>query len=125
MSDAREALRQSGAAAVMVGRAAVGRPWRVGEIAAALAGRAWLGPAGAAMAEAAVAHYDSLLTAFGVAQGLRHARKHVVAYLDEAARLGSPSAPALRAGLCNSDDTGAVTRGLVQAFHDIPERIAA
>ncbi len=39
VADAREALRQSGAAAVMVGRAAVGRPWLVGEIAASLAGR--------------------------------------------------------------------------------------
>ncbi len=124
-SDAREALAQSGAAAVMVGRAAVGKPWLVGEIAAALAGRAWRAPANGAMADAASLHYQSLLSAFGVAQGLRHARKHVVAYLDEAARLGSPAAASLRAELCRSDDPDAVVRGLGQAFRDIPERIAA
>ncbi len=122
---AREALRQSGAAAVMVGRAAVGRPWLVGEIAASLAGRAWRAPANDAMADAAALHYQSLLSAFGVAQGLRHARKHVVAYCDEAARLGSPSAPALRAELCRSEDPDAVMQGLGQAFRDVPDRIAA
>ncbi len=124
-SDAREALRQSGAAAVMVGRAAVGRPWLVGEIAAALAGRSWRPPANYAMADAAALHYQSLLSAFGVAQGLRHARKHVVAYCEEAARLGSPSALSLRAELCRSDDPDMVLRGLGRAFHDIPDRMAA
>ena len=125
VADAREALRQSGASAVMVGRASLGRPWLIGEIAAALASRPWVPPANDDMAHAAAEHYESLLSAFGVAQGLRHARKHVVAYLDEAARLGSPSAPALRAALCNSEDAGAVLRGLAQAFHDIPQKVAA
>jgi len=125
IADAKEALRLSGAAAVMVGRAALGRPWLLGEIAAALCGRPWRHPANDDMAAGAVAHYESLLAALGVAQGLRHARKHVVAYFDEAARLGSGCAPGLRAALCGSDDADAVIRGLDQAFSDIPDRIAA
>ena len=36
---AREALEQSGAAAVMIGRGAQGQPWAVGQIGAQLAGR--------------------------------------------------------------------------------------
>src|SRR3712207_8406308 len=39
VEDARRALALSGARAVMVGRAAVGRPWLVGQIAAALQDR--------------------------------------------------------------------------------------
>jgi tRNA-dihydrouridine synthase B len=123
--DARNALAQSGAAAVMIGRGAMGKPWLVGEVAAALQGRPWQRPANDDLGAAAVEHYQSLLSAFGVAQGLRHARKHVVAYLEEAARLGSESALALRVTLCNSENADAVRQGLQQAFRDIPERMAA
>ena len=38
LEDARRCLSESGAAAVMVGRCAVGRPWLVGQIGAALQG---------------------------------------------------------------------------------------
>ncbi|MCA3562783.1 MAG: tRNA dihydrouridine synthase DusB [Methylocystis sp.] len=125
IGEARAALAQSGAKAVMVGRAAVGRPWLVGEISAALQGQPWFGPSPAEMAEAALAHYGFLLSSLGAAQGLRHARKHVVAYLEEAARQGSGLAVALRETLCRSDDPDDVMRGLERAFHDIPLRRAA
>jgi tRNA-dihydrouridine synthase B len=124
-ADAREALRQSGAAAVMVGRAAVGRPWLVGEITAGLRGIAWRPPAPAEMADSARRHYQYLLSSMGRTTGLRHARKHVVAYLEEAARLGSHDAPRLRAELCASNDPDAVDRGLEQAFAGIVRREAA
>lgn len=122
---AREALRQSGAAAVMVGRAAIGRPWLVGAISAGLRGDQRTPPDGADMADAARRHYQFLLSSMGRETGLRHARKHVVAYLDEAARLGSPGATRLRAELCATDDTEAVDRGLAAAFSDIDIRAAA
>jgi tRNA-dihydrouridine synthase B len=125
LADAREALTQSGAAAVMIGRGAMGKPWLIGEIAAGLAGRSWHPPANDDMAGAAVAHYQFLLSAFGARQGLRHARKHVVAYLEEAARLGSGQALALRATLCQSENAGEVERGLATAFSDIPVRRVA
>ncbi len=80
LDDARRLLAASGAAAVMIGRAAVGRPWLVGEIAAGLAGRpAPVLGAGVRLA-AALEHYECLLGLFGVAVGLRHARKHLAAY---------------------------------------------
>jgi tRNA-dihydrouridine synthase B len=125
LADAREALSQSGAAAVMIGRGAMGRPWLIGEIAAGLAGRLWHPPANDDMAGAVVEHYQFLLSAFGARQGLRHARKHVVAYLEEAARLGSGQALPLRASLCQSENTDEVECGLAKAFADIPvQRVA-
>ncbi|MEM1303066.1 MAG: tRNA dihydrouridine synthase DusB, partial [Pseudomonadota bacterium] len=60
---AREALRLSGAAGVMIGRGAIGKPWLLAEIAAGLAGRKIdLRPRGAAfgalIARHAAAHLD-------------------------------------------------------------------
>ncbi|MGL4637603.1 MAG: tRNA dihydrouridine synthase DusB [Beijerinckiaceae bacterium] len=124
-ADADEALQQSGAAAVMIGRAALGRPWLVGEVAARLKGQSWQAPSAAEMADAATAHYQFLVSSMGAAVGVRHARKHVVAYLEEAAERGSPDAIALRAELCSSDDPAAVLKGLEQAFMAIPTRNAA
>jgi hypothetical protein len=56
---------------------------------------------------------------------VRHARKHVVAYLEEAAALGSPEAISLRAALCAESNTAAVITGLSRAFGTIIERRAA
>jgi tRNA-dihydrouridine synthase B len=56
---AREALDQSGAAAVMIGRGAQGRPWAVGQIAAGLDGRAApAAPVGAELTAIVVEHYE-------------------------------------------------------------------
>ncbi len=99
LPDARDMLRLSGADAVMIGRAAVGRPWLVGEIAAGLAGAAWRAPAPGDRTEAALAHLDALLCAMGRDKGLRHARKHLAAYADVAAAEGFGLAPAERARL--------------------------
>ncbi|MDE2578431.1 MAG: tRNA dihydrouridine synthase DusB [Hyphomicrobiales bacterium] len=98
-ADARAMLAQSGADAVMIGRAAVGRPWLVGEIGAALEGRAApvLSPHDKFVA--ARAHYETLLDLFGVAQGVRHARKHLAAYVQEAAHEGAGLNDAGRARL--------------------------
>jgi tRNA-dihydrouridine synthase B len=124
-TDARAALRQSGAAAVMIGRAAVGRPWVVGAISAALRDEHRVAPTRADMAEAACRHYEFLLSSMGRETGLRHARKHVVAYLEEAARLGSPCAARLRGELCATADTNAVERGLRAAFNETDLQAAA
>ncbi len=125
-ADARQALDQSGADAVMVGRAAVGRPWLVGEIGYALAGHAAPAVPDDAKNEAASEHYDALLTLYGREVGLRHARKHLAAYADEAARLGSAYAAASRQRLVTSTDCAEVAGLLSRLFRsDVPERAAA
>jgi len=82
---ARKALAQSGAAAVMLGRGAQGRPWMVGRIGAELAGRAGPDtPRGAELAALVHAHYEAMLSEYGTGIGLRAARKHLDWYADAA-----------------------------------------
>ncbi|WP_237481664.1 tRNA dihydrouridine synthase DusB [Lichenibacterium dinghuense] len=122
VADARAMLRASGADAVMVGRAAVGRPWLVGEIAAALRGEAWTMPCLVDRRDAALEHFDALVACFGPENGNRHARKHLVAYAEHrAAELrGDPGAAAacgtLRAAMATSGDHRATRRMLAELF---------
>ena len=70
---------------VMVGRAAIGQPWLIGDIAHYLAtGRRRSPPDLATRAEIAIEHMESLCLAMGALPGLRHARKHLAAYVDRA-----------------------------------------
>ncbi|MFQ5437741.1 MAG: tRNA dihydrouridine synthase DusB [Paracoccaceae bacterium] len=81
--DARAALALSGAAGVMIGRAARGRPWLAARIAAELSGgRAPVVPKGAALGEMVIAHHEAMLAFYGRDLGLRVARKHLGWYLD-------------------------------------------
>jgi tRNA-dihydrouridine synthase B len=123
--DARNALAQSGAAAVMIGRGALGKPWLVGDVAAQLRGQQWRQPSPSEMCDAAIAHYQYLISMMGASIGVRHARKHVVAYLEEASRLGSEPAIELRRSLCDENNPDVVINGLAAAFQSIPERRAA
>ena len=125
LATARSALVQSGAHAVMIGRAAVGRPWLVGEISAALRGDDAPITSPQNKAEAASAHYVHLIETMGIAQGLRHARKHVAGYLDEAIHLGSVQAVSLREHLLRSDDPAVFMAGLRRAFETLDSKKAA
>jgi nifR3 family TIM-barrel protein len=83
--EAAAILDQSRADAVMIGRAHYGAPWISGEIAAAASGlQAVPGiPQGAAaLADYVVAHYEDMLTLYGVESGVRQSRKHLGWYLD-------------------------------------------
>jgi tRNA-dihydrouridine synthase B len=83
--DASRMLQLSGADAVMIGRAAQGRPWLIGDIAHFLAtGRRRAEPGLLARGAIARDHLEGLLHQMGAGAGLRHARKHLAAYVDEA-----------------------------------------
>jgi tRNA-dihydrouridine synthase len=88
ITDAESAARArhlSGAAGVMVGRGAQGRPWALAEIAAALHGApAPTVPEGAALADMVAGHYEAMLGFYGRDLGVRVARKHLGWYMDEA-----------------------------------------
>jgi nifR3 family TIM-barrel protein len=88
-ADAETILRESGADAVMVGRAHYGAPWAAGEIASAATGAPAPGvpPAGAGLAGYVTAHYEDMLSFYGRESGLRQARKHLGWYLDRHAPL--------------------------------------
>ena len=109
---ARICLAESGAAGVMIGRAALGRPWLVGTVAAELAGRPVQALDGAARARIALDHYGGLLALYGHRMGIRHARKHLAAYADAAGGLD----PAERTAMLTSTDPGQVRVLLRKAF---------
>ena len=110
--DARVMLALSGAAGVMIGRAAVGAPWLVGAIARALDKD---GPARepslSERREAALEHFDWLIGKLGARTGLRHARKHLAAYADQAG-----ADETLRRELVTSEDMTQTRRLLARAF---------
>lgn len=107
--DARAMLAQSGAKAAMIGRAALGQPWIVGDIAYFLRnGCERPGPSWLERREAAQEHLACLLDLLGPAQGLRHARKHLAAYADVAARAGGGLDSPSRRRLVESEDANEV-----------------
>lgn len=102
LGTAKACLAASGAAAVMVGRAALGQHWIVGEIAAGLDARPYRPPSFEVRTAAAIEHYEALLSLYGREMGCRHARKHLAAYADRAAEAGFGLASADRAELVTS-----------------------
>src|SRR5438132_11195078 len=75
-ADAVAALAASGADAIMIGRAAQGRPWLPGQVAGYLAsGRRGEEPTLAIQQALITTLYDEMLVHHGVAIGRRHARK--------------------------------------------------
>jgi nifR3 family TIM-barrel protein len=110
--DAVAMLERSGADAVMVGRAAVGRPWIVGEIGYFIRHRRPRAPLPIALRlQCALEHYETLLAILGIAKGLRHARKHLSAYARYAG-----AEPELVHKLVTSEDPQAVRRMIAAAF---------
>jgi nifR3 family TIM-barrel protein len=121
LEDARAMLVQSGARGVMIGRAALGTPWLVGAISAALAdGGSLRFPSTRERREAALEHLDWLVGKLGAHAGLRHARKHLAAYAEGA---GAPAQ--LRRDLVTANDPDRAFELLSLAFEAEPPRAAA
>ncbi len=112
LASARACLAASGAAGVMIGRAATGRPWLVGQVAAVLAGRPVPEPSRAEQAALATEHYAGLLSLYGHTMGVRHARKHLAAY----AETGGALEPAERSALLTTHDPQTALSLLARAF---------
>lgn len=85
LATARNALKQSGAAAVMIGRGSQGAPWRLAQIAAGLAGEDEPeAPDGSKLTELVCGHFDETLRFYGSDLGHRCFKKHLGWYLDAA-----------------------------------------
>lgn len=117
-TSAREALTQSGADGVMIGRAATGQPWLPGAVAQALkTGGAMTTPSIAVQRDAALAHYQETIVHYGEPLGVRMARKHLAAYVDCAPIDIDPARRrALRAGLCRMASPQRVEEALAAFF---------
>lgn len=80
---AREALVQSSADGVMIGRGAYGRPWVIRQMMDAQSGRTLMpDPGPQDVLEIALSHYDAILEHYGVHVGVPLARKHLGWYCD-------------------------------------------
>src|SRR6478735_11525152 len=91
-------LAQTGCDAVMVGRAAQGRPWIFREIAHYLAtGETLAPPSPTAVRDILLGHLDDLYAFYGEQQGLRIARKHLGWYAKDRAENSAFRAVANRA----------------------------
>jgi len=78
---ARDALIQSGADGVMIGRGSYGRPWFLRQVAHFLAtGHRLASPSLAAQKAILLGHYAAIRDHFGEAAGVRLARKHLAWY---------------------------------------------
>src|SRR5215510_5222758 len=121
-ADAVTALAASGADAVMIGRAAQGRPWLAGQIGRYLAvGRCESAPPLAVQFAIIDRLYDEMLSHHGRAIGRRHARKHLGWALDAAAETAGASDAALKAHrtrVLTAEDPTAVRRHLADAYAD-------
>lgn len=117
-ADAVNAIAESEAAGVMVGRSLVGRPWDIAEIRSAVDGSSTLDISPSEKAEVAVSHYQDILDFYPAAKGIRFARKHLAGYCDEA---GLSSDDPLRARICQGLDPEDVIEALSAAFLQMAE----
>lgn len=124
--DAAGMLTASGADAVMVGRAAQGRPWLVGDIAHFLAtGRRRPAPGLAERGAVAREHLEGLIGRMGEGAGLRHARKHLAAYVDDAFGAGEEAVAARRRALVTAERSMDAFRLIDAIFTSGTEEAAA
>jgi nifR3 family TIM-barrel protein len=124
-----EALRESSADAVMIGRGAQGQPWLPGQIGRQLQGGiAEQAPSLPQQLSFVRSLYDEVCAHYGLRVGLRHARKHLGWALDVAASLGcvpQEKLKAWRGRILTSEDPAHVHRALNEAFDDFAWSAAA
>jgi len=121
-AEAAGALAACGADAVMIGRAAQGRPWLPGQIGRYFATGCRDGePSLAAQLALIAALYEEMLGHHGIDIGRRHARKHLGWALDAAAATAGLPAVRLKAHrhrVLTAEAPAAVRRHLTDAFDD-------
>ena len=126
---ALEALDESGADAVMIGRGAQGAPWLPGQIGRRLDGGAVeIEPSLPEQLSYVRALYEEICAHYGLRIGLRHARKHLGWALDIAAACGRVPADKLKAWrqkILTSDEPANVHAALGEAFDDFAWSAAA
>ena len=111
-------LARTGADALMIGRAAQGRPWIFGEIAHHLATGGQLAPpATADVGGWLVAHLHEHYALYGEFTGVRSARKHIGWALRSL-----PGGAALRERMNLQEDAQAQVQGVASYFAELAER---
>ena len=112
--DARDALAQSGADGVMLGRGVYGRPWLAAHLERALAdGTVLEEPDREARLAIVIEHLRASVAFYGLPLGLKMFRKHLGWYIEQAPWPGeAPDRRTAKARLCRIDDPAEVETAL-------------
>ena len=126
-SDAMARMRETGVDAIMIGRAALGNPWLIREIASAMRGDAIAPPPTVEeRVDFARAHFDSMIERYGEKSGVLQMRKHLGWYLrgiDDASTFRErinhePSADGVRALLAEARTRPATAESTLEALSE-------
>ncbi|MEO7365195.1 MAG: tRNA dihydrouridine synthase DusB [Sphingomicrobium sp.] len=121
IADAKEALAQSGADGVMIGRGAYGRPWLLGQAIAALRdGGSRPDPTLDEQLATMLEQYQAMLELYGRTTGVNLARKHLGWYTK-----GLPGSAEFRNRVNTQDDPGVVVAMLEEFYAPWLARSAA
>ena len=121
LDDVDQALEQSGADGVMIGRGAYGRPWFLNQTIHYLrTGEKLQEPSLADQYVAVRSHFESMLEHYGAETGVRMARKHLGWYSK-----GLPASAEFRAAVNRETEPGRVRTMLAEFFLPAVERQAA
>jgi tRNA-dihydrouridine synthase B len=121
LEDAEAALERSGADGLMIGRGSYGRPWFLRHVIHYLRTRERLpAPSLAQQLLTVLTHYEAMLAHYGVAVGVRIARKHLGWYSK-----GLPGSAEFRAAVNRSVDLVEVKAMIRGFFEPLIERVAA
>lgn len=122
--EAMARMRETGADAIMVGRASLGNPWLVRDIATAMRGESPLGPPSVdERIDFACEHFLAMLERYGEKSGLLQMRKHLGWYVK-----GVRDASSMRERINKATEPAAVltllelARALGPAEREMPER---
>jgi tRNA-dihydrouridine synthase B len=121
LEDARQALDESGADGVMIGRGAYGRPWFLRQVIHRFkTGECLPDPPISEQYRTLREHYDAMLSHYGVESGMRVARKHLGWYSK-----GLPGSAEFRSAIMAAS-TVEEARELIRRFYEpLIERLAA
>lgn len=121
LDDVDQALEQSGADGIMIGRGAYGRPWFPAQAIHYLrTGERLPDPSIAEQYAAVRTHFEAMLDHYGLETGVRMARKHLGWYSK-----GFPASADFRAAVNRETDAGKVRSMLASFFLPAMERQAA
>ncbi len=126
LEDARKALDVSGAAGVMIGRAAIGRPWLIAEIEAGLQNMGFVRPNLAERFESLRCQIEDSVEFYGERTGVRICRKHIsVAVKDACAGMPAQNIREVQAEMCTISDAGTLIARLQNVFGEAKSPVAA
>jgi len=121
LDDATEALAQSGADGVMVGRGCYGKPWFPNQVGHFLrTGQRLAAPSIEVQRDTLLEHYDSMLDHYGLHSGIRNARKHLAWYSK-----GLHGSTQFRAKIMRLYDPEEVRQAVRDFYDPLIERMAA